>query len=246
MLELLDVRKSYGKITVTDGLSLAIEPNELRAIIGPNGAGKTSLIAQISGELHSDGGEILFNGQSLNAMSMPARRRLGISRTFQITSLLRNFSALDNVRLAVQALDGRKRSAFASARGDAPSTKAAAELIEFVGLAERADTIVSHLAHGEQRQLEIAVALAGSPPLLLLDEPTAGMASNDAIRVKDLIASIKGSRTILLIEHDMQTVFALADRVTVLVNGREIATDTPDQVRRNEQVRASYLGDDDA
>jgi branched-chain amino acid transport system ATP-binding protein len=246
MLELRDVRKSYGKVTVTDGLSLTIESNELRAIIGPNGAGKTSLIAQISGELSSDSGEFLFNGRSLNGMSMPARRQLGISRTFQITSLLPNFSALDNVRLAVQALDGRKRSAFASARRDTLSNSVAAGLLDFVGLAERAGTIVNHLAHGEQRQLEIAVALAGSPPILLLDEPTAGMGSDDAIRVKNLIASIKGSRTILLIEHDMPTVFALADRVTVLVNGREIATGSPEQVRRNEQVRASYLGDEDA
>ena len=246
VLELHNLRKSYGKLTVTDDLSLTIEQNELRAIIGPNGAGKTSLIAQISGELVPDSGELSFDGRSLSPLSVPVRRQLGISRTYQITSLFRNFSALDNVRLAVQSLESRGKSLFGDARKNPAITKAAFNLLEFVGLASRANAIVSNLAHGEQRQLEIAMALAGSPAVLLLDEPTAGMGADDTNRVQALIASIKGTRTIILIEHDMPIVFAVADRVTVLVNGREIATGSPNEVRRDEQVKASYLGDEDA
>jgi branched-chain amino acid transport system ATP-binding protein len=244
MLEIRNLHKAFGALKVTDDLSLTVADGELRAVIGPNGAGKTSLLAQIAGELAPDRGQILFGERDVTALSTPKRRREGISRTYQIPSLLRGFSALDNARLAVQPHAGHSFRFYRDAREESGLTEPALALLRRVGLEGRAHVVAGRLAHGEQRQLELAMALAGDPRLLLLDEPTAGMGAEDCARMTALIASIKGWTSIILVEHDMQTVFAVADRVTVLVNGGEILTGTPAEVRASEEVRTSYLGDD--
>lgn len=235
--------KNFAALIATDSLSLEIAPGEIHAIIGPNGAGKTTLINQLSGMMKSDSGLIRFAGQDITGIPSPARVHLGLVRSFQITSILRDFSALDNVALAIQARQGHSFRFWRPAASDPSLREPARELLNGLGLADRADVRSGELAHGEQRQLEIAMALATRPKMLLLDEPMAGMGPDESARMTDYLAGLKGRITMLLIEHDMDAVFALADRITVLVYGRAIATGTPDEIRADAEVRRAYLGD---
>jgi len=236
--------KRFGGLVATDNLNLDIREGEVHAVIGPNGAGKTTMISQLIGELRPDAGSIRFLGQDITHLPVHARSHLGIARSFQITSIFLNFTTLENIMLAVQAHDGHSFRFWKDARSDPRLREPAMAALEQVGLAHRAETVASVLSHGEHRQLEIAMALATRPKLLLLDEPMAGMGPEDSARMVTLLRQIKGSITMLLIEHDMDAVFALADRITVLVYGRGIATGEPDEIRRNEQVRQAYLGDE--
>jgi len=238
--------KRFGGLTATDNVSLDIRRGEIHAIIGPNGAGKTTLIAQLAGELQSNAGRIVFDGTDVTALKVDARARLGIARSYQITSVFGGFTALDNVAMAVQAQDGHSFRFWRPARAEAALRNPAREILRRVGLEDRAEIRAVNLAHGEQRQLEIAMALATRPRLLLLDEPMAGMGKDESERMTRLLAQLKREETILLVEHDMDVVFALADRITVLVYGRVIASGAPDAIRADADVRAAYLGDGDA
>ena len=245
LLELRHVRKAYGALVVTDDVSLSVEPGELHAIIGPNGAGKTTLIHQISGTLSSDSGHVLFGGEDITRLSMPQRVRRGLARSFQITSILPGFSALENVALAVQARSGSSFRFFGHAAQEKTLNGPAMECLSLVGLGSRAHIPAGLLSHGEKRQLELAIGLATEPKLLLLDEPLAGTGHDESQRVVETLRRLKGRLTIMLIEHDMDAVFSLADRVSVLVYGRVIATDTPERIRANADVRAAYLGEEE-
>jgi branched-chain amino acid transport system ATP-binding protein len=246
LLDIRNLRKSYGALAVTDDVSLAVETGELHAIIGPNGAGKTTLIHQISGMLGSDSGQILFDGQDITRFGMHERVRRGLARSFQITSILPGFSALENVALAVQARSGSSFRLFGNAARERGLNEPALEYLNLVGLGARAHLPAGLLSHGEKRQLELAIALATRPKLLLLDEPLAGTGHDDSQRVVETLRRLKGQITIVLIEHDMDAVFTLADRVSVLVYGRVIATGTPERIRVNAEVRAAYLGEEEA
>jgi len=245
ILQLDRLGKSYGALRVTDDVSLAIEPGELHAIIGPNGAGKTTLVHQISGLARTDSGRILFEGTDVTRTTMPERVKLGLARSFQITSVLPGFTALENVAVAVQARSGSSFRFFASARRDRALTEPARELLDRFGLGARADVPANLLSYGEKRQLELAIALATKPKLLILDEPLAGTSHDESRAVVEILRSLKGGISILLIEHDMEAVFSLADRVSVLVYGRLIATGTPAAIRADAQVRAAYLGEEE-
>jgi branched-chain amino acid transport system ATP-binding protein len=238
--------KRFGGLLATDNVSLEVRPGEIHALIGPNGAGKTTLVGQLTGTLASDSGTIHFAGRDVTRLPTHARVQLGLARSFQITSVLREFTALDNVALAVQAHQGHSFRFLADAGRDERLRSPARERLDAVGLGARAGTQASALSHGEQRQLEIAMALAGDPKLLLLDEPMAGMGVEESQRMVELLRSLKGKRAMLLIEHDMDAVFALADRITVLVYGRAIASGTPEEIRAHPEVRTAYLGDEAA
>ena len=244
LLSIQGLEKRFGGVTATDSLTLDILPGEIHAIIGPNGAGKTTLIGQLSGEIAPDAGRIRFKGTDITTLPTPDRALMGLARSFQITSVLQGFTALENVLLAVQAQDGHSFRFWRPALSEATLRDAAQAALEQVGLGGRADVPAAALAHGEQRQLELAMALAGKPALLLLDEPMAGMGPEESARMTELLAGLKGSVTILLVEHDMDAVFRLADRITVLVYGSAIATGTPDAIRADTAVRAAYLGSD--
>ena len=246
MLELKHLRKTYGALVVTDDVSLAVRPGELHAVIGPNGAGKTTLIHQISGLASPASGRILFEGEDITRLPMHQRVRRGLARSFQITSILPGFSALENVAFAVQARSGSSFRFFGNASTESMLNEPASEALNLVGLASRARHPAGLLSHGEKRQLELAIALATRPKLLLLDEPLAGTGHDESLRVVEILRRLKERYTIVLIEHDMEAVFSLADRVSVLVYGRLIATDTPDRVRANAEVRTAYLGDEAA
>ena len=237
--------KRFGALAATDNLSLEVSEGGLHAIIGPNGAGKTTLIAQLSGELRPDDGRILFDNRDITRLASHARSHLGLARSFQITSIFLDMTALDNVALSIQAHVGHSFRFWRAARTEKVLREPAMATLERVGLAERADVVAANLSHGEQRQLEIAMALATSPKMLLLDEPMAGMGAEEANQMMALLRALKRTHTILLIEHDMDAVFALADRITVLVYGQAIATDTPDATRANDEVRQAYLGEDE-
>jgi branched-chain amino acid transport system ATP-binding protein len=244
MLELKSLRKTFGALVVTDAVSLAVGPGELHAVIGPNGAGKTTLIHQISGLLPPGSGRILLEGEDITRLAMHQRVRRGLARTFQITSILPGFSALENVALAVQARSGSSFRLIGDASAEPALNRPALEVLALVGLAARAHLPAGLLSHGEKRQLELAIALATQPKLLLLDEPLAGTGHDESLRVVETLRRLKGRYTIVLIEHDMEAVFSLADRVSVLVYGRVIATDTPERIRANPEVRAAYLGEE--
>ncbi len=244
MLEVEGLVKRFGGLTATDDLSLTVTVGEIHAIIGPNGAGKTTLIAQLSGDLTPDDGRIRFAGRDITGLRSDERSHLGLARSFQITSIFPDFSALDNVALAVQAHAGHSFRFWSRARRDGALRTPAMAALDEVGLADRAGITAANLSHGEQRQLEIAMALATGPELLLLDEPMAGMGVDESARMIELLQGLKGRHTIVLIEHDMDAVFALADRITVLVYGRAIATGAPAEIRANAEVRQAYLGDD--
>ena len=236
--------KQFGGVTATDRLSLSLAEGELHAVIGPNGAGKTTLVAQLAGELAPSAGRIRFAGADITALGMAARARRGLARSFQIASLCREFSALDNVALAVQAQGGHGFRFWRAARADEALRAPARAVLAQVGLAGRQDVPAGLLAHGEQRQLELAMALAGKPRLLLLDEPMAGMGQADAALMIALLRTLKRRHAILLVEHDMDAVFALADRISVLVYGRCIATGAPEAIRADAAVRDAYLGEE--
>jgi branched-chain amino acid transport system ATP-binding protein len=243
LLEVSSLRKSFGALRASDGITLEVEQGETHAVIGPNGAGKTTFISQLAGNLLPDAGRILFAGEDITALPAPRRARKGLARSFQITSVYLEFSALQNVALAVQAHSGRT-GFWREAREDPALTEPARRVLEQVGLEKRAGILAANLAHGEQRQLEVAMALATSPRMLLLDEPMAGMGAEESRRMIELLRSLKGRQTMILVEHDMDAVFQLADRISVLVYGRVIATDVPEKIRTNEEVRRAYLGED--
>jgi branched-chain amino acid transport system ATP-binding protein len=238
--------RRFGGVVAADAIALDIAANEVHAVIGPNGAGKTTLIGLLSGEISPQEGSIRFDGADITRLPVHRRSRLGLARSFQITSLFRDFTALDNVALAVQAHRGHSFRFWRDARHEHELRKPAQAALERVGLGERAGVRVDKLSHGEHRQLEIAVALATNPRLLLLDEPMAGMGPDESARVVHLLRALKGSVTILLIEHDMEAVFALADRLTVLVYGRIIASGPPEAIRADAAVRQAYLGEKDS
>ncbi len=244
LLNVTNLRKSFGGVTATDNVNLAIEQGELHAIIGPNGAGKTTLISQLSGALQPDAGTITFRGSDITRRPAHARARLGITRSFQITSLVMDMSVLDNVALAVQAREGHSFRFLRPARSIKSLRDAALEMLARVGLEARADEPTLALSHGEHRQMEIAIALATGAELMLLDEPMAGLGPEESEIMIRFLDQLKGERTILLIEHDMDAVFALADRISVLVYGRIIATGSPDEIRGNDDVRHAYLGEE--
>jgi branched-chain amino acid transport system ATP-binding protein len=245
-LETRGLIKRYGGLVATNDVSLALAQGELHAVIGPNGAGKTTLIALLGGDIPPDEGRIALGGADVTARAAPARAVLGLARSFQITSIFGDFSVLDNVAMAVQAHDGHSFRFWRAARRDGVLREPARAILDRIGLRERADTPAALLAHGEKRALEIAMALATKPRVLLLDEPMAGMGPEESRQIVALLRSLKGSLSILLVEHDMDAVFALADRISVLVYGRIIATGTPDAIRADAAVRAAYLGDGDA
>jgi branched-chain amino acid transport system ATP-binding protein len=246
LLEVAGLVKRFGGLLATDSLHLAVHAGEVHAVIGPNGAGKTTLIAQLQGDLAPDGGTIRFAGRDVTRLAPDRRAACGMARSFQITSIFPDMTALDNVALAVQAHAGHSFSFWRPAAADAALRAPAAAALAQVGLGTRAETLAAHLAHGEQRQLELAMVLATRPKLLLLDEPTAGMAKEESDRMVRLIDGLRGTHAVLLVEHDMDAVFALADRITVLVYGRVIASGAPAAIRQNEEVRRAYLGDQHA
>jgi branched-chain amino acid transport system ATP-binding protein len=239
VLRVEHLRKSFGGLLVIDDLSLEVAPRELHAIIGPNGAGKTTLINQISGLIAPDAGRIVFNGRDVTALPAHARAAAGLARSFQVTSILPGFTALENVALAVQARAGSSLRMFGrAAEEDALNAPALAALGE-VGLGPRAHVPAAHLSHGEKRALELAIALAMEPKLLLLDEPMAGTGREETARLVGLLRF-----PMVLVEHDMTAVFALADRISVLLYGRVLASGTPQEVRADPKVAAAYLGDE--
>jgi branched-chain amino acid transport system ATP-binding protein len=243
LLRVKDLVRRFGGITATDHVTLDVAQGELHAIIGPNGAGKTTLISQLTGHLMPDSGSIFLGGEDISRLAAWRRSALGLARSFQITSLLLDFTAADNVALAAQAHHGHSFSFWRNARRESGLRQAAQAALERVGLGHRADVLVSKLSHGEQRELELAVALATKPQLLLLDEPMAGLGATESTRMVKLLQELRKEVTIVLVEHDMDAVFALADRISVLVYGRVIACDVPAAIRQNEEVKRAYLGD---
>ena len=244
LLAIEDLHKAYGAVRASDGVTFDLREGETHAVIGPNGAGKTTLVGEISGEIRPDRGRIRFAGTDITGLPVHRRAARGIARSFQITSVLPRFSALDNVALAVQAHAGHSFRFWRPARREAALREPAQAALARVGLEARASVMAAALAHGEQRQLEIAMALATGPRLLLLDEPTAGMGREDSARLVAQLRTLRDGMTILLIEHDMDAVFALADQVTVMVNGRVLASGTPDAIRADAAVRRAYLGEE--
>ncbi|MDH3738649.1 MAG: ABC transporter ATP-binding protein [Alphaproteobacteria bacterium] len=236
------LRKAFGGIIATDNLSLDVAAGEIHAVIGPNGAGKTTLVNLLSGQLRADAGDVEFDGAAITGLRPAARANLGLARSFQITSIFPDFSVHDNVALAVQARSGHSFRFWRPTRDDQSLRGPAGDVLARVGLEARGDILAGNLAHGEKRQLEIAMALATRPKMLLLDEPMAGMGVEESQRMVELLGELKADYTMLLIEHDMDAVFALADRITVLVYGRDIATGAPADIRADAQVREAYLG----
>ena len=235
--------RRFGGILATDHVSLDVARGELHAIIGPNGAGKTTLISQLTGHLAPHAGSIFLGGQDITGLPAYRRSALGLARSFQVTSLLPDFTAAYNVALAAQAHDGHSFRFWGNARKERGLREAARTALERVGLVGRADVPVSKLSHGEQRELELAVALATKPRLLLLDEPMAGLGVTESARMVKLLSELRKEVTIVLVEHDMEAVFALADRISVLVYGRVIASGLPSEIRQNDEVKRAYLGD---
>jgi branched-chain amino acid transport system ATP-binding protein len=244
MLQIRQLTKRYGGLLATDQLSLSLAAGELHAIIGPNGAGKTTLIAQLSGEVAPDSGAIEFDGHDITAL-LPAQRALrGLARSYQITSVFPEFSVLENVTLAMQAHRGHSFGFWTPMLAQPALVEPAMRAIAQAGLSQRCSSKVSELAHGERRQLELAMVLVAEPKLLLLDEPMAGMSHQESGNVVRTLQGLKGRYTMLLVEHDMDAVFALADRISVMVYGRIIASGIPDDIRNNEEVKIAYLGEE--
>ena len=244
MLKVRGLAKNFGALRATDDVDFAVTEGETHAVIGPNGAGKSTLIGQLAGHLRPDAGTIRFAGVDVTAFSAPRRARMGLARSFQITSVYLDFTVLQNVALAVQAHSGHSFRFWRAAHDDVSLTEPARRVLEEIGLGERQQILAANLSHGEQRQLEVAMALATRPRLLLLDEPMAGMGIEESQRMIAFLAALKRRETIILVEHDMDAVFKLADRISVLVYGRVIATGTPDEIRANPEVRAAYLGEE--
>ena len=246
LLHVESLYKRFGGLVATDRLNFAVESGELHALIGPNGAGKTTFIHQLSGAIQPDAGRIHFDGQDVTARTLHERVHRGLARSYQITSVFRGFSVLQNLTLAVLARSGSSVRFWRPLARETALFDEAATICARVGLAGRERSIAATLAHGEQRQLEVGLALATNARLLLLDEPMAGMGPEESSRMVELIAGLKGAVTVLLVEHDMDAVFRLADRISVLVSGRIIATDAPEAIRANREVQRAYLGDEAA
>jgi len=244
-LELRGLCKRFGGLTATDQVNLSIPPGALHALIGPNGAGKTTLINQVTGELRHDAGTIFLGGVDVGGLPPWRRVQHGLARTFQIAQLLPDETARDNVALAVQARQGHSFHFFADARKNSDTNAQALQLLQEVGLADRATARVADLAQGERKQLELAAALAIRPSLLLLDEPMAGLSAVESQAMVELLRRLKGRITMVLVEHDTEAVFALADRISVLVYGRVVACGTGDEIRADPVVRTAYLGEGD-
>jgi branched-chain amino acid transport system ATP-binding protein len=245
-LSIRDLHKAFGAVKATNGASLELVKGELHAIIGPNGAGKSTLIAQIAGEIFPDQGQIHFNGQDITRVPAWQRPRLGLARSFQVSQLYTEFTLLENVALAIAAREGKAFGMWRPLSRDTRLLEPALGYLQQVDLGLRAQDSVQALSHGERRQLEIALALAQEASVLLLDEPMAGMGADESARMTELLHSLKGRYAILLVEHDMDAVFALADRITVLVYGQTVLTGSVEQVRNDPQVRAAYLGEEHA
>ena len=245
LLSVQSLVKHFGAVSASDRLSFAVKRGELHALIGPNGAGKTTALNQLSGELMPDDGRIIFDGRRITRMATHRRAILGISRSYQITSVFDQLTVRENLALAIQAHNGHSFRFWRRASDDPVIRHAIGPALERVGLEDRAEMPAVNLSHGEKRQLEVGMALAGRPKMLLLDEPYAGMGPGGAVELTRLIRQLKTKVTILLVEHEMDAVFALADRITVLVYGRAIASGTPDEIRVNRDVREAYLGDTD-
>jgi branched-chain amino acid transport system ATP-binding protein len=244
ILETRHLMKSFGGIRATDDLSLSVLPGELHAVIGPNGAGKTTLITQLCGTQFPDSGQVLLRGKDITQVPAYRRAHMGMTRSFQITSLILEMSVLDNVALAAQAHMGSSFRFIRPARKDRQVRDWAMSCLARVGLADQADRITRELSHGAHRHIEIAIALASKSELMLLDEPMAGLGAEESQTMVRLLQDIKSKHTIVLIEHDMDAVFALADRISVLVYGHIIATGTPQDIRNNADVQAAYLGEE--
>jgi branched-chain amino acid transport system ATP-binding protein len=244
LLYVKGLTKSFGALRACDGIDLEVKEGETHAVIGPNGAGKTTFISQLAGNLRPDAGRVRFAGEDITTLAAPRRARLGLARSFQITSVYAEFTALHNVALAVQAHAGHSFRFWRAAHRDPALLEPARRVLEQVGLQDRSHVLAANLAHGEQRQLEVAMALATEPRLLLLDEPMAGMGIEESQRMIALLSKLKQRKTIILVEHDMDAVFRLADRISVLVYGRVIATGAPEAIRANPEVRTAYLGED--
>jgi len=243
MLEVRALRKRFGGVVAVDAVSLSVTGNEVHALIGPNGAGKTTLIAGLAGSLPVDAGTVLFEGRDLTHAAQHQRVRAGLVRSFQVTSIFRRFSVLDNIALAVQARSGSSFSFWRPLAAERALFEEARAIAGEVGLSQRIHATAERLAHGEQRALEVGLALATRPRLVLLDEPMAGMGPPESQRMIELIAALRSRAAVLLVEHDMDAVFRLADRISVLVYGRIIASGAPQEIRANAQVRAAYLGE---
>jgi branched-chain amino acid transport system ATP-binding protein len=243
VLSLRNLGKRFGGVVAVDRVTLEVRAGEVHALIGPNGAGKTTLIHQVSGSLPADMGEIVFEERDITRLPAHERVRAGLARSYQVTSIFRRFSVLDNLALAVQARSGSSFSFWRPVSLERALFDEAREIASHIGL-KRTDVPASSLSHGEQRALEVGLALATRPKLVLLDEPMAGMGAEDSKRMIELIGRIRGTVTVLLVEHDMDAVFRLADRISVMVNGRLIATGAPEAIRENVDVRKAYLGDE--
>jgi branched-chain amino acid transport system ATP-binding protein len=243
ILQLDNLVKTFGALRATDGVTLDLRPGEIHALIGPNGAGKSTLIHQICGTLRQDTGTIRFAGEDIGALSTTERAQRGLGRTFQVSSLAPEFSALRNVMLAVQAKQGSSFGFFRPVMRDKSLIDPAMAILERVSLADRARLPAAELSHGERRQLEIAMALALQSKAFLLDEPMAGMGPEGSKKLTGFLDDLRGEAPILLVEHDMDAVFALADRISVLVYGQIIASGTVDEIRNDPTVRTAYLGD---
>jgi branched-chain amino acid transport system ATP-binding protein len=244
LLSVRGLEKRFGGVVATDHVDLDVARGEIHALIGPNGAGKTTLVAQLGGQLASDRGRIEFDGDDVTQLPAHVRARRGLARSFQITRLFRSASVLDNVALAVLAVSPSAINGWKSLRRNGGVQARARQALDEVELGAKAATPIDRLSHGERRALEVAMTLASRPKLMLLDEPMAGMGAEESARIERLVASLRASTTVLLIEHDVDAVFRLADRVSVLVSGRVIATGTPAAVRSDAAVRAAYLGDE--
>jgi branched-chain amino acid transport system ATP-binding protein len=244
LLRLAGVVKRFGGLAAADGVGLTVGAGEIHALIGPNGAGKTTLVHLISGALRADAGEVRFAGVDITSLSLHQRVQRGLARSYQVTSIFRRLTVLENAALAVQAGAGSSLRFWAPAGREARLFDEAQAILARVGLVPRAAAVAGSLAHGEQRQLEVALALATRPRLLLLDEPMAGMGPDESARMVTLIGELRDDATLLLVEHDMDAVFKLADRISVLVSGRVIATGSAEEIKANEEVRRAYLGDE--
>ena len=242
LLEVHALRKRFGGVVATDGVDLQVRGGEVHALIGPNGAGKTTLVAQLAGQLAPDAGRIVFDGADITAWSAHQRARRGLGRSFQITRLFKSFSVLEHLALALQAVAGPSFGAWRPPQREAAQWQAARAQLAALGLHDQADAPIDALSHGQRRALEVGMAVAAAPRLVLLDEPMAGMGPDESARMEALIRDLARRTTMLLIEHDVDAVFRLAHRVSVLVNGRIIASAAPDEVRRDPQVIAAYLG----
>ena len=238
------LRKAFGGLVVTDSLALEVSSGEVHALIGPNGAGKTTALAQLSGELRPDAGTVWLDGTDITHLSLPQRVHAGVARSYQISSVFGGFTVTENVELALQATDRHSFRFFRPAASNTARVAHSGELLERVGLKEIAGVPARKLSHGQTRQLEIAMAMASRPKVLLLDEPMAGMAPDEARRLADLVRSLASDTAVLLVEHDMDIVFSVADRISVLCEGALIASGDPDKIRVDPEVRRLYLRDD--